>query len=355
MSVVIVHSSGSFFGITLVGGTLAVQLFYVISGFLITLVVGDKYQITWRGLWLFYSNRYLRIWVPYIVVAVATFLYMKVSPLLGGVSLGGSTAISLKHLMYLDAFSVLSIILLNILIFGQDIGMLLAHDIDIGIYFSMSAMTEPKPFYQFYIMDQTWTLGIELSFYLIAPFIVRRRVWFIVFIMLISICFRLFVYEMGLNFDPWTYRFFPFELAFFMAGSLACKAYIYINKLNIKEDILRYIGYVAIIAVVLWQFVDKTRVSNIVLFFIVVPTLPMLFAATKDISWDRFLGDLSYPLYLVHIPIILIFRSHPFLSEKIGTNVYVVLPLSFLAAWLICIKIEQPLEKIRQNRLLKKS
>src|SRR5579872_4576618 len=59
--------SGCFSGnFCLMRGDLAVQIFYIISGFLIALILHEKYDRTQT--WLFYSNRALRIYVPYLFV-----------------------------------------------------------------------------------------------------------------------------------------------------------------------------------------------------------------------------------------------------------------------------------------------
>ena len=71
---------------------------------------------------------------------------------------------------------------------------------------------------QFLLVLQAWTLGLELSFYLIAPFIVRRS-FLLVLLFAGSLCGRLFAIVSGFGLsDPWTYRFFPFELALFIGG-----------------------------------------------------------------------------------------------------------------------------------------
>ena len=49
-------------------GTMAVEAFYVISGFLIALVWDNKYSRMPGGLSLFYSNRAARIYILYWVV-----------------------------------------------------------------------------------------------------------------------------------------------------------------------------------------------------------------------------------------------------------------------------------------------
>jgi peptidoglycan/LPS O-acetylase OafA/YrhL len=60
LSVVLSHS-GPLFGIELVGGQLAVQSFYMISGFYMTMVLTEKYVNANSSYRLFISNRILRL------------------------------------------------------------------------------------------------------------------------------------------------------------------------------------------------------------------------------------------------------------------------------------------------------
>lgn len=59
----------------LMPGVIAVEAFYIVSGFLITLVIIEKYE---RRLFLFYSNRALRI---YPIYWVCLLLYLLVNAL----------------------------------------------------------------------------------------------------------------------------------------------------------------------------------------------------------------------------------------------------------------------------------
>jgi peptidoglycan/LPS O-acetylase OafA/YrhL len=57
---------GTVWGYYMMNGRMAVQCFYMISGFLISLVLSQKYDPTTAdGRWLFYTNRALRIFVPF--------------------------------------------------------------------------------------------------------------------------------------------------------------------------------------------------------------------------------------------------------------------------------------------------
>jgi peptidoglycan/LPS O-acetylase OafA/YrhL len=60
------HALGAFNfpNIYLAGGE-AVQIFYMISGFLIALILRGKYADSANGNWIFYSNRAAKIFVPY--------------------------------------------------------------------------------------------------------------------------------------------------------------------------------------------------------------------------------------------------------------------------------------------------
>src|ERR1700752_1939218 len=67
--------AGSFFGANIspgVPGSHAVQTFYIISGFLIALILSGKYADTPQGNWIFYSNRAAKIYVPYLAILAVT-------------------------------------------------------------------------------------------------------------------------------------------------------------------------------------------------------------------------------------------------------------------------------------------
>ena len=53
-------------------GSHAVQVFYIISGFLIALILSGKYADTPQGNWIFYSNRAMKIYVPYLAILAVT-------------------------------------------------------------------------------------------------------------------------------------------------------------------------------------------------------------------------------------------------------------------------------------------
>jgi peptidoglycan/LPS O-acetylase OafA/YrhL len=73
ITVVIAHSS-PIFGFTFVGGQIAVQSFYMISGFYMTLILNEKYVGTNSSYKLFISNRFLRLYPIYGMVLLLTIV-----------------------------------------------------------------------------------------------------------------------------------------------------------------------------------------------------------------------------------------------------------------------------------------
>src|SRR5437868_7482671 len=69
--------AGGFFSADIypqVAGNIAVQIFYMISGFLIALILSGKYADTPQGNWIFYSNRAVKIYVPYLAILAVTIV-----------------------------------------------------------------------------------------------------------------------------------------------------------------------------------------------------------------------------------------------------------------------------------------
>jgi peptidoglycan/LPS O-acetylase OafA/YrhL len=61
-------------------GAMAVFAFYVISGFLMTLILQEQYSFSWAGLRAFWINRVLRIYPPYYFACLASILLILAWP-----------------------------------------------------------------------------------------------------------------------------------------------------------------------------------------------------------------------------------------------------------------------------------
>ena len=118
----------SMFGFTaawILPGSRAVQIFYLISGFLMALILNEKYADTPHGNWLFYTNRAVKIFAPYFAILVVTVAICLLSKALGGNALSldfwfteaGSMSVSTW------AYAVLT----NLFIISQEWGYLLLY------------------------------------------------------------------------------------------------------------------------------------------------------------------------------------------------------------------------------------
>jgi peptidoglycan/LPS O-acetylase OafA/YrhL len=73
---------------------------------------------------------------------------------------------------------------------------------------------------------------------------------------------------------------------------------------------------------------------------------PLAFSATRDLAFDRWLGELSYPMYLCHLLIVAFVLA---VEPEHGVLVAVGATLALSA--LLVIAIEQPVDRWRQARV----
>ncbi len=350
LSVVIAHT-GQLFGFEIVGSQLAVQSFYIISGFYMTLILNEKY-IGRNGTYkLFITNRFLRLYPIYWVV-----LLLTIGTSIGAyfLSSGKTMAILQPYSTYLksmDIGTLFCLIISNLIIFFQDVVMFLGLDVITGKLFFTSNFSQTTPrLHSFLVIPQAWTIGIELMFYLIAPFIVRRKKRFIFLLIFISLFLRFVIYQNGLNHDPWTHRFFPTELFFFLLGTMSYHIYKKIENLTIKS-IYSVIIYVAILLFTLfysWIEFEFSYYLFVTVFFL---GLPFIFELSKKWKIDRYIGELSYPIYISHILVLMVVEYSKIVNKEYVGLVTIILTLFF--SILLNELIAKKVELFRQRRVRK--
>ncbi|TFF36154.1 acyltransferase family protein [Mucilaginibacter psychrotolerans] len=252
LSVITAHC-GPILGLELLSAE-AVQAFFVISGFYMALVLNEKYIGANWSYKLFITNRYLRVAPVYWAVLVLTILFSFVVgvyrnwimwPILSSYQMVNPGFVSFGYL-----------ILTNIFIFGQDLVVLLGIDPASGeLFFTTNFWNTNPPLYSFLFLPQAWTLGLELSFYLIAPFLLRKGFVRVVLFMTISVAVRLLVFfYFGLRNDPWSYRFFPSELFFFLLGYFSYRIYLFIKNKSTPRYINLALLYLLLAFTVTFSF-----------------------------------------------------------------------------------------------------
>src|SRR3979490_2701011 len=161
-SVVLAHTP---VGAVLAGGQLAVQVFFCISGFLMTYILQNvpAYSDSKR----FYQNRALRLYPTYWACALLTLALLAVEEMVFHHS-------RLSGFGKLPFAGQLLLAISNLALFGQDLVMFTGLNANHQIVF-VSDFTKTDPqLWIFLLVPPAWTLGVELCFYAIAPMVVRR-------------------------------------------------------------------------------------------------------------------------------------------------------------------------------------
>lgn len=342
--VVVIAHSRPILGFNITDALTAVQMFYIISGFYMSLILTDKY----RSYKTFITNRFLKLYPIYlvvlfasIVISVITFLVNKEGLVLDA-WINQSSGISFLSIIFL--------IIVNLIIFGQDLVMFMGFNSG-NLQFNSNYLNSDPMAYRFLVVPQAWTLGLELMFYVLVPFIVKFRTRIIVLLILGSIGLRYFLYAKGLNHDPWTYRFFPSELALFLLGILAHRIYQRIKtETRTSSDLVIFFLFLAFLTI--FNFIDlDVDLKRWALYFTLTLLIPYIYRYFKDIKFDRSLGELSYPIYISHIIILYVMNWTPF--SRLGSSQYYGLfaaIITLVVAYLLNVVVQKRVEVIRIRR-----
>lgn len=293
-----------------VGGKNAVQLFYMISGFLISYVLVEKQS--YASVANFYISRMLRIFPIYLIVALAALAFLASTNENGFLD------------VYRNAPTVAAIwlALSNLLLLGQD-WLLFTAVHDGALHFSTNFYLSELPLYRGLLVPQAWSLGVELTFYAIAPFILtsKRKM---VALFLASLALRIYLLRLGFGGDdPWSYRFFPTELALFLAGALSHQillpiyreyASIRIPALATSAFFFLSIAYPAI------PIQDPIKASLFLALFAI--SMPLFFMFSSSNKLDTAVGNLSYPIYICHLLVLWILERMMPMSNMLEKKIW---------------------------------
>ena len=249
---------------------LAVIMFYMISGFYMSMVINAKYSKL--PLLAFYRARVLRLFPIYYVV-----LFVSVC-LIWFFGTPNFYRPWRAPVLFADW---LHIIFSNLTFFDLD-----------------NVKGDQR------IVSIAWTLGVEVQFYLVAPFLVTRRIIVCVAILAATLMWRLWLVH--IPYDRWTYA--PAEWCFFAMGAVSQRLFA-----NIDRTYLRHAGWIAFPAIILLAYLcdlhndlvlsypDLDRPQYWLFYSIFALSLPAIFALTQSSAIDRYIGEISYPLYICHI------------------------------------------------------
>lgn len=272
------------------------------------LVINEKYSRLSHSSWIstFYQSRILRLAPTYFVIClVEDLLYMRSNT--PNIFSGNDLTLQARSaLFFMDFF-----------IFGQDMWQtILSHSatnipnsfIQSAVNFFGKSALEPIYIY----IGQAWSLGIELIFYAMAPFVVMSRTR-VIALFIICLLIRFYFVEHADLFPngPWRSRFFASNMIFFFLGTMSY--WIYARAVSFKHAktvgrMVAILGICSLIGSVYFaggMFLfdgpeDYDQVRLWIFYLLFTASMPFLFILTKDIKWDSYIGEISYPLYLVH-------------------------------------------------------
>jgi peptidoglycan/LPS O-acetylase OafA/YrhL len=318
-------------------GGLAVQAFFIISGFYMALVLDGKY----KDVGLFYSNRLLRLFPTYFVMVALTAIAVY------AFNASATQDPALIDRLLQDPLTAAVMAIENVVMVGQE--MLFWFSIDP----SGAMLWDPRgPLpdettvvaWQGLFVPQAWSLSMELMFYALAPFLARAGWKWIAAICVASIALRLGGAFLNVDYLLWQGRFFPTALFLFLLGMLAHKALPLVAKMPKATGwivALATLAFIVTFPLLGWTDV-RMRWVVYAIFFV---TTPVIFHAFKENAIDRWIGDLSYPIYMTQLFVIgFVLTKEPPFGMWIG--IFGVIAMSVL----ILLLIDHPLDRWRQRR-----
>ena len=331
LSVILFHINSSW----IPGGFLGVDIFFVISGYLITLLLAKDISKTHKfHLLKFYERRIKRIIPALLFVLVFTFL-------VGMLILAPSDLLSLLKSIIWALFSAANIFFYS--------------SIDTG-YFATESTELP--------LLHLWSLGVEEQFYILWPFAVLLLIKYVdstkkqVLIASILIVISLFwAQSIQATNHSFAYYMLPTRAWELLAGSMvALTIYKGFSLKKIYSEILAIIGILLIILGLLF-ITERAPIPGVG----VLPTiLGTVLVILSNVSYMTYVGRIlsirimvligliSYSAYLWHWPILAFLRYG--LIEVDLTIGLMVLLASLLMATISYLLIERPLRKKEQSR-----
>lgn len=292
------------------GGFVGVDVFFVISGFLITGMVQRSHEAGKFTFSSFLLRRARRLLPALLTTVLSTFI-------------AAGFLLTPNHMREFGGSVVYTILPLSNFYFWSLID-----------YFANGAITQP--------LLHTWTLSVEWQFYLFwAPFLVygllrmprRYTLWTILFLSFACVALAEYLlrdYRQAVFFQPWS------RLPEFAIGAIL----FMLNKEPPKKPLIADAATLAGLALILgafFCFTEETRFPGLTAMVPCLGAALMLYAArgsrlryavTNPVS--VYIGLISYSLYLVHWPIIVLW------SYTIDGDVGLALKLGMVAASAVC-------------------
>ncbi len=266
------------------------------------MIASGKYV---NHIWTFYSNRALRIYPVYFVAATIALTATNLSELL---------TVQTPWL-YLPIFTA------NTTLFGGDL----------LLFFGYHGRLLVPP---------AWSIGLELWFYLLVPFLARTSSGVLLVCCITS---AVLAWHMEAAQSYSTYFLFPANCCLFGSGMLAYRSMVLVSEMPRKwQPFVRGLAIAGTALLILRPMIPGFRNYPLAQETVLVACLPFIFAESRSLAWDRAVGNLSYSVYLLHEPVMGWLGDKP---TGIAT-LAITLPLALG----VYFAIESPIDRWRQRR-----
>ncbi|MDI1269848.1 MAG: acyltransferase [Polaromonas sp.] len=299
-------------------GSYAVFAFYICSGYLMTKIINETYGYSILGVARFILNRFLRIYPTYWTLLALALLLGAVNGLLIRATVWTAPYMPITMQDWLK----------NLLIIGLNPG--------------LTTPIESNPA----ALTTAWSLSVELIFYaLISLGFSRSRVVTIIWFAcsLVVTCAMIF-----LEYD-FAHRYFPFAAAS-LPFSMGAILHWWRPKLPSWSLGCLLLSFILILVLGANGTVNSTfagmYIALFLSFLIQGELIKVSCANTKIKETDNILGDLSYPIFLIHM--VAGFFAVAIVGVK--TDLWILglgLCTSMAVGFLVITFIEKPIKRIR--------
>jgi peptidoglycan/LPS O-acetylase OafA/YrhL len=303
--------------------------FYILSGYLMTLIMHKNYGYTLSGMWYFAINRFLRVYPIYWTAILFSLIVIFI--------VGEDISAEYHKAMFIpnDVESILRNATL-VLDFGS----------------------KPR------LSPPAWALTVELFFYVAICLGISRNKTITWIWVIAGALYHVFAVYKGFSFND---RYLPVYAGSlpFSLGALAClyradlKRFVTFSNARINQWVPMMIVGFLMVNWVIGHFTAELRMKS---FYVSMLLATFLILALSDRNLfpnisrelDRKIGDLSYPIYLTHLPAGLVAYSLLYsLGIDDGSMSYKILAIGYIIvlplSWAIAVFIGEPIENIRET------